>query len=70
MNDDTKETVTSRMQRIREPHRTNLFNLVEQRMREATNHLGPRATTEARMVEMYLLGVNDGSKMQKKVTPP
>lgn len=59
------ETVTKRMQRIREPHRTLLFNRVEQRLREVTDLLGPSATVEAKMVEIYLTGVHDGSQMQQ-----
>lgn len=60
------ETVTARMRRTREPHRSTLFALVERRLREVTDRLGPSATVEARMVEIYLSGVHDGSEMQKR----
>lgn len=76
MNDDTPvnigrlalesgETVTKRMRRMREPHRTALFEQVERRLKEVTDLLGPSASTEDRMVEIYLTGVHDGSQMQK-----
>jgi len=62
---ESGETVTQRMRRIREPHRTHLFSLVERRLREVTDRLGPSASTEDKMVEVYLAGVHDGDQMSK-----
>lgn len=66
LNLQEQETVTTRMRRMREPHRTVLFSLVERRLKEVTDRLGPSSSAEDRMVEMYLVGVHDGDKMRKE----
>lgn len=62
------ETVTKRMQRIKEPIRTLLFRRVEQRLKEVSDLLGPSASTEDKMVEIYLIGVHDGSQIEKSAS--
>lgn len=64
------ETVTKRMQRIKEPHRTLLFRRVAQRIKEVSDLLGPSASVEDKMAEIYLTGVHDGSQMQKSTNQP
>ena len=59
------ETITRRVERMREPERSQLLNLMEKRMREVTELLGGGSSQESRMREIYLVGVHDGSQMSK-----
>ena len=63
-----QESFTDRLRRtLPEPHRSNLFAQVSNRVREVRVCLGSTATTEDLMAEIYMLGVHDGGEMARAV---
>lgn len=65
---ERQQSVTDKMRRIREPHRTYLFTAATERARQVVDRLGSSASRDDLLVEMYLVGLNDGSNMQKQAS--
>lgn len=63
-----QEALVDRLKnRMIEPHRSNLFSMLERRRRQAIDRIGP-SDRDRLMAEMYLMGVNDGSEMYKSLS--